>query len=276
MDIREYIESGILEAYILGALTPQEQAQVEADIAMYPELKRELDGIEAGMLQFAKTQAKEPPPALQEKIWSSLNKAHANAGSGDSEHTTVHSRTIPLQPEQRKTFDWRIAAALAMLVGSTALNFVLYQQGNEERTERVALSTQVQQLQAEQKELAVVVNDYQKAKTMMADTGMQTIVMHTMLPGHPMAAMLYWSKTHGEAYVAMNALPEPPKGMQYQLWVIQNGKPVSMGTLPNNMANTTAMQKIPMQVTSGEAFAISLEKEGGNPTPTAVYVLGKA
>jgi anti-sigma-K factor RskA len=49
-----------------------------------------------------------------------------------------------------------------------------------------------------------------------------------------------------------------------------------MGMLPNTMANTPAMQKVSMQVTDGEAFAISLEKEGGNPTPTTVYVLGKA
>ena len=111
---------------------------------------------------------------------------------------------------------------------------------------------------------------------MMADTGTQTIVMHTMLPGHAMAATLYWSKSNGNAYVSMDGLPQAPKGMQYQLWVIQGGKPVSMGVLPNDMANTPAMQKVAMQVTDGQAFAISLEKEGGNPTPTTVYVLGKA
>jgi anti-sigma-K factor RskA len=66
--------------------------------------------------------------------------------------------------------------------------------------------------------------------------------------------------------------------MQYQLWVIQGGKPVSMGVLPNSMANTPSIQKIGMRIESGEAFAISLEKAGGSPTPTMeqIYVLGKA
>jgi anti-sigma-K factor RskA len=44
------------------------------------------------------------------------------------------------------------------------------------------------------------------------------------------------------------------------------------------MANTPSIRKINVKVTSGEAFAISLEKEGGSPVPTMqnIYVMGKA
>ncbi len=65
--------------------------------------------------------------------------------------------------------------------------------------------------------------------------------------------------------------------MQYQLWAIQGGKPVDMGVLPNGIANTPEMQKVTMVITNSEAFAISLEKEGGSPTPTMenIYVMGK-
>jgi len=42
------------------------------------------------------------------------------------------------------------------------------------------------------------------------------------------------------------------------------------------MADSPVMEKVNMTVTEGDAFAISLEKRGGNPTPTTVYVLGKA
>lgn len=275
MKTKEYIESGILEAYVLGALTPEEHELVAANIAMYPELQTELDVIETTMQQFATSLAMDPPAAVQEKIWNALQATSSNAGNTEDEKPRT-SRTIPFEPERKKTMDWKYAAMLAILAGSVTVNFMMFNQSKQAQEDKVALNAQVQQLQAKQNELAVVVNDYSKAKTMMADTGMQTIVMHTMVPGHAMAATLYWSKTKGEAYVAMNALPEPPKGMQYQMWVIQGGKPVSMGVLPSEMANTAAMQKLAMNVTSGDAFAISLEKEGGNPTPTAVYVLGKA
>jgi anti-sigma-K factor RskA len=275
VDTREYIESGILEAYILGALTKEEQAEVEAYVARYPELRDELRNIEATMLQYATLHAVTPPNALQDKIWNSLRESSPNAGNIETKAPPMR-KTIPFTPERRKPMQWQYAAALATLFGSIVLNIILYNQSKKEREEKYVLAAEMTILKDQQKQLADVLGEYQKAKVMMADTGMQTIVMHTMQPGHPMAATLYWSKTKGDAYVAMNALPQPPQGMQYQLWVIQNGKPVSMGVLPNDMANTPAMQKVAMQVTNGEAFAISLEKEGGNPIPTTVYVLGKA
>ena len=58
---------------------------------------------------------------------------------------------------------------------------------------------------------------------------------------------------------------------------MQNGKPVDMGLLPNSMVSVDGMQKVAKTVTNGQAFAISLEKEGGAPVPTManIYVMGK-
>lgn len=270
MNTREYIESGILEAYALGALTEHERAQVEADVAMYPELKTVLLSIEEVMQQYCVRLAIEPPIGTREQIWGSMPQAGNNAGGAQQQ-----PKTIPFRPESRKALDWRYAAMLAVLVGSLAVNYLLYDQSREQKERVVAMLAQMSKLESDQRLLAKEVENYRKSKDMMADNDMQTIVMHTVVKGHPMAATVYWSKAKGDAYVAMNALPEPPKGMQYQMWVIQGGKPVSMGTLPNDMANSSSMQKVPMQVMEGEAFAISLEKEGGNPTPTTVYVVGK-
>ncbi len=274
MDIKAYIESGILEAYVLGSLTEQEAKEVHVNMSRYPEVAAEVHAIEDAMLKVAQAQAVTPPAMLQDSVWNAINATTRNAGNGTAEMPPM-PRIIPLHADRRSQHVWKYAAMIAMLVSSVVLNFILWQQASEEREERIVLAGKMDKLQGEQRQLANQLGNFEKAKTMMADTGMQTIVMHTMLQGHPMAATLYWSKAKGEAYVAMNALPEPPKGMQYQLWVIQGGKPVSMGTLPNDMANSPEIQKINMQVMAGEAFAISLEKEGGNPTPTAVYVLGK-
>ena len=276
MDTREYIESGILEAYVLGALTTEEHREVDSFMVQYPELLKEVRGIEETMYSYCQLNAVNPPEALQERILQSLPGLNTNAGSQHSE-SLPESRTIPLKPDYRKpVLIWRNAAAAALLISSLSVNYYFWDQGNQERKERLAMTEEMNKMKADQQHQADLVSEYRSSKAMMADTGIQTIVMHTVLAGHPMAATLYWSKGEGKAYVAMDALPKPPKGMQYQLWVIQNGKPVSMGTLPGDMADTPLMQKVEMQVMTGEAFAISLEKMGGNPTPTAVYVMGKA
>lgn len=275
MNIKEYIESGILEAYALGALSREEAVEVEATVAQYPELEAELRSVEAAMEQYAMASAVTPPPALQDKIWDSI-QSQEPVKAATPEAQSTKGNTIPFEPTYGRAPKWRYAAMWAALIGSTVLNVVLFSQGQKAREHELALSNEMRDLQTQQQQLASAINEYSKAKDMMADTAMQTIVMHTVVKGHPMAATVYWGKGNGAAYVAMNALPKPPQGKQYQLWVIQNGKPVSMGVLPSDMANTPGMKKVDMTVMQAEAFAISLEQEGGNPTPTEVYVLGKA
>lgn len=279
MDIKEYIASGLIEAYILGGLSAKESAQVEADIAANPELAVIVAETEATMQQYAASFAKQPPPNLENKIWNTIqerktSKRNTNTGSSETE-ILPKTKHIPFEPEYRKPVQWKYAATIVALIGSVGVNILLWNETKQFASEKTALTDQINQVRAEQQKIASELEDYQKGKNMMADTAMQTIVMHTAVAGHPMAATIYWRKTDGAAYVAMNALPAPPKGMQYQLWAIKGGKPVDMGTLPNSMANSPTIQKIAMAITSSEAFAISLEKEGGNPTPTLVYVLGK-
>jgi anti-sigma-K factor RskA len=268
VNLNDYISSGILEAYVLGALSSEERVEVAAMVDRYPEVAAEVRELERTLYRYCEAFAVTPPADLSNKIWNSI--------SGEAD-TAARGKTMPLLPAKAQTtFQWRNAAAVAVLIGSLAVNYMFWNNSQHEKQNALALQEQLNKMQTDQKQMADLLANYQNSKAMMADTAVQTIVMHTMVKGHPMAATMYWSKDKGDAFVALDALPAPPKGMQYQLWVIQNGKPVSMGMLPDNMANTPLMQKINMQVTNAEAFAISLEKRGGNPTPTTVYVLGKA
>ena len=273
MNIKEYIESGILDAYVLGALTESERAGVEADIAMYPELALELAAIEEAMLNFANQNAVPPPAFMQEAIWIDLNKGDISDGNIAKETPVAKTIPLPSAPPAR-TVSWQRAAIWAAIIASVLTNFMLLSQRNESRDEQNILAAKVDSMSAAQEQLATVISAYKKEKDMLADPGMQTIVMRKE-GNNEMAGMVYWSKDKGEAYLALHKMPMPPQGKQYQLWVIQDGKPVDMGVISNDMiVKDGMMQKIPMTVLSGQAFAISLEKEGGNPTPTEVYMVG--
>jgi hypothetical protein len=276
VNIKEYIESGILEAYALDSLPPDEAKEVVANLVRYPELQQELEKVENALTQYAVSFSQAPPPDLEDKIWNTIQ-----AGNEDKVTSNVEKegpRVIPFPSEGAQPTQWKFAAAVAVLVGSVAMNVILWNKDNKSSVETASLITRVDSMNNRQHELALLLDGYRKAKDMMSDTDMQTIVMHTMQKGHAMAATLYWSKSKGEAYVSVDGLPAPPPGMQYQLWAIKDGKPVDMGVLPNDMANTPSMKKVGMPVNGGDAFAISLEKSGGSPVPTMenIYVLGKA
>lgn len=268
----------MLEAYVLGALSPEEMAQVHADIQANRDLAKEVAEIEEALIGMAEAGAMQPPAGLDDKIWASLQPAQEEiAPAARPKGLSAANKTIPLTAPERKT-DWRYAAILVALLGSAAMNGMFWLQNSGQKQQLAEQTARITKMETQQSQLASTLENYRKRADMMADTGMQTIVMHTIVKGHPMAATLYWSKATGDAYVMLDALPMPPKGMQYQLWAIQGGKPVDMGVLPMDMPGTSNMSKVSKAVMAGEAFAISLEKEGGSPVPTAenIYVLGKS
>ena len=78
-------------------------------------------------------------------------------------------------------------------------------------------------------------------------------------------------------HLAPSGLPETPVGMQYQLWAIIDGKPVDAGMiLSNSSGDKYHIQKM-KSFGKAEAFAITLETQGGNATPTMdkMYVIAK-
>jgi anti-sigma-K factor RskA len=88
-------------------------------------------------------------------------------------------------------------------------------------------------------------------------------------------AKIFWMENTGDVMIDASNLPDAPKGMQYQFWGIVDGTPVNGGMIiTNDKGQKFRMQKM-KSFGKAQAFAISLEKEGGNPTPTHVVSMGK-
>ena len=71
-DIKAYIESGILELYVLGDVSQAEKLEVEAMAAKHPAIKAELEEIEKSLELYAKDNAVEPAEGQRDKILNSL------------------------------------------------------------------------------------------------------------------------------------------------------------------------------------------------------------
>ncbi|MCB0700056.1 MAG: anti-sigma factor [Chitinophagales bacterium] len=275
MNIKEYIESGILEAYALGALSEEERIKVEADLAMYPELVDELSSIEQAMQAFAESHSEEPPSHLQDKIWDAISEQQ----EPEVEYEAVEepsTKEIQLPTTTAKQPSMLRAAIWAAVLVSVATNFILLSQRNQSREDTKVLTAKVDSLSAEQSEYAAVLKAYNEERAFLANPATVAVKMNSMKDGMAMNGMIFWNKEKKEAYLALNDLPMPPDGKQYQLWVIQDGKPVDMGMIPNTMVAEKGMMKVGRAIASGQAFAISLENEGGSPSPTMeeIHVLG--
>ena len=275
MNAQEYISSGQLEAYVLGSLSETEAADVLLAIDKYPEVAAEVAAIEVTMWQFGHEHAIRPAAAMQDKIWAAIEASQSGATSTNTIGNAPGAKVIPLSGS--RSFSLQRAAIWVALVGSLVGNLYLWNKHQSTNEQQLAFQTRLDTMARRQEQLTTSLQRYTTEADMLSNPDMVPVRMQTMHKEQPMAATVYWSKTKGESYVSIQKLPVAPSGKQYQLWVIAGGKPVSLGTLENDMVTKQGMEKIPVSIPEGQAFAISLENEGGvvSPTMDQIFVMGK-
>lgn len=72
-ELHQFIESGILELYILGQVSPDEKAQVEKMAALHEAVKEELDLIERTLEDYAFQHAISPDPTWKPFLMATID-----------------------------------------------------------------------------------------------------------------------------------------------------------------------------------------------------------
>ena len=71
--VSEYIESGILELYVMGMLTAHESVEVEKMMALHPEVMQEVRNIEASLEKYAQANAVQPHATVKPLLLATLD-----------------------------------------------------------------------------------------------------------------------------------------------------------------------------------------------------------
>ena len=273
---KAYIESGILELYVLGELNEQEQYEVEAMAAKYPEVKQEISAIELAMEEYAIQHSVQPSIALEDKILEKIEAATV-AKSEVPENTTPatpqEGKVLPLYPEgyESKLKTLRIALiACAVLLIVTGI--ALY----SAHTELGSAKQQIIALNQDKQKFANTVNymketnqELQTIADMPNDPDWKVIKLAGTKMDPQAKMMVYWhtSARHVMVDNSKMGLPKNDQAHQYQLWALVNGKPVDLGVFDVKADTTHILLKM-KEIGSAQDFAVTLEKRGGVASPT--------
>lgn len=272
MNTREYIESGIIETYVLGMASPEEAAELEALCLEFPEIKAALNAFEETLEKNAMANAIPPPPGVKKALFKELEFSFAKTSLPEEPNQTV----LPTQPAPvvaMKSFSrYFAAAAIILLMISGGLNIYFYTKFTETTQQYQALLIEKNTLQANNQIIQTKSLDLFNSMQMMADPNMQKIAMPGVPGKEVNYATVFWDAKSKDVYLLPNKLPQPAQGKQYQLWAIVDGKPVDAGVM-GDCAGLCKMKNIP----AASMFAITLEKAGGSSSPTLseMYVAGK-
>lgn len=73
MDVNEYIESGILELYVLGQLSEEENSQVKAMSEKHEEIRKEIENIENALSGYASATGINVDPTAKPMLLASID-----------------------------------------------------------------------------------------------------------------------------------------------------------------------------------------------------------
>lgn len=261
MNVQEYISSGIVESYVLGLASAEERAEFESMCRHYPEVLRARNEFELVLEQQAMQNAVTLPADMKQRVMDAvLNKNEAKIIQMQSEPFAAKINWLK----------YTVAACLVLLAGSLFWNISQHNRNKK--------------LQASYNE---VVKDYDSAAIRLGELE-DEIDMISLNPNVKIAAMkgmevspasfatVYWDTTSKDVYLVVNNLPKPASDKQYQLWALLDGKPIDVGMIDNDSFIGEKKLLLRMKNVAGaQAFAITLEKKGGNPTPQgSMYVMG--
>ena len=270
----EFIASGILELYAAGGLSQEERREVESRAASSPEVRAALDEACIAMEQYASSYAVKPRAGLKESILGRIESERVSNLSPDNKPTNA----IPLYPSQEteaSPYKWMFAASITLFLLSGFLSYHFYTKW-QQAEDRLALAVASEQLMAQNIETASFKTQQLESVISILRNPDYKPVKLTGVEANPDANMVvYWNANQQQVYVGNIQLPAPPAGMQYQLWALDNGKPIDAGMIALN-GETTYLQKM-KAIGSAQAFAVTLEPEGGsvNPTLEKLTVLGE-
>lgn len=272
MDVKEYIESGIIESYVLGLTTAEETAEVLAMYKEHAEVKNAVNEFEILLEKQISENAVMPPASIK----NDLNKVLFSQTVNQDQHKTIPftGSAVVRNINASNTSRYIAAAAIILLIISTGLNFYFYSSFKSSTDKYEALLNERNTLQANNASYKTQLDELNESFRMMESSDMVSIKMNGVKGKENNVATVYWNKNTKEVYVLPNKMEAAPEGKQYQLWAIVDGKPVDAGTIGFDCAGLCKTGKT---IQSAQAFAITLEKQGGSATPTltAMYVLGK-
>lgn len=259
MDTKEYIESGILELYVYGLLTEAENIEVATLAKNHPEINEEIIAIEKGIVALSSSFSPFHSVANFEKIKEKLE--------------LKHSGVIQMKPRNWSNYmGW--AAAVVLMIG-IGYQYQKYRQTNNQL---VTIGNEKEKLTKELNFLEQKNKTIETSLAVIRDEKNTVVTLSGQAVNPKSFSKVYWNKETKVVYVDARGLPEPPKGMVYQVWALKLNPltPTSIGLLENFDTNNQKIFAVE-NADNAEAFGITLEPAGGSLSPTMeqLYTLGK-
>ncbi len=238
--IKAFLESDLLEKYLLGNTTEMETLRVEQYIAMYPEVRNTYNELQDNLETFAKLHAIKSPEGLKEKIVARI-RSERNG--------------------RKKFFRYAIAASVAAVMFASA-SYFFYNQNQNLQEENTVVSNKIKLLEADMKQQ---LEDVRNQFIVLNNPQTKKYNVNGNRKAKELKAVAYINPVKKLSYINVSKLPNLPENQCFQMWAEVNGEMLNLGII-QEAANGQNLMALPYA--ENAVSYITIEPEGGNLNPT--------
>ncbi len=258
MNKDKFLQTGLLEQYVLGLTDEEEAAIVEEYAERYPEVQDEIQKMREALDQYAQEYAVMPPEELKSRVMKGIDEAEAHSDTENSQPG----------PSARSSMfgDWGLIA----LLGALGLCIFLYRGKASAEQSLQHMTMRFEALQSECAEEKAALRRQSELYAILQHEATLPVRIEPQGDAYNAEAVAYLNPLEKVAYINTGLLPPPPPGKDYQLWADVDGEMINMGVIDLAHEGLQAVNFIE----HAESLNITLEPEGGSQAPTVAMLVG--
>ncbi|MCV6631482.1 MAG: anti-sigma factor [Flavobacteriaceae bacterium] len=245
--VKNILESDLLEKYLLGTTSTEEDLRAERYISLYPEVRKAYHTLEDNLKEFASLYAVPAPEDSKSTILGNIKSSH------QSKHNRLRR--------------WSVAASV-VAIAFAATSFFFWNKNQKLSEENMQINHQIALLE-------------ENFNNKLSDLRNQFIVKNNpntkkySFKGNRtknLKAIAYVNPVKKLSYLNIGSLPEIPEDKSLQMWVEIDGKLESLGLLTGSEKDK--MLAIPYKE-KAKSYHITLEQKGGNIVASQDRAIGE-
>lgn len=243
--IRIFLDSDLLEKYLLGDTSTEEALQVERYIAMHPEVRDSYNELQQNLESFAKLHALKAPEGLKDRI---LWKIRQEKRKGS------------------KFYKYAVAASIVAMIFAGS-SYFFYNQNMDLQEKNSLVNNKIKNLEMDMK---VQLEDLRNQYIVLNNPNTKRYAVNGNRKAKELKAVAYINPVKKLSYINVSNLPKLPEDQCFQMWAEVNGELVNLGII-KQFDDKEKLFALPYA--DNAIGYITIESEGGNETPTVKNIV---
>ncbi len=243
--IKLFLETDLLEKYLLGATSREETSRVERYIVMYPEVRKQYEELQENLEAYVQMHALPSPEGLKAKILQRIRKEDRG---------------------RRKIRRFAIAASVAAFIFAGS-SYFFWDQNQSLQDENILVNNRIQNLEADMKQQ---LEDVRNQFIVLNNPQTRKYFVNGNDKARDLKAVAYVNPVKKLSYINVRNLPNLPEDQCYQMWAEVNGEMVNLGIM-KKIENKDKLLALPYG--ENAISYITIEPEGGNTSPTVQNIV---